>query len=39
MNWSFFVALVLIGSWILLPLGMVIALTQFDDDQMGDSHH
>ncbi len=39
MSWSFFVALVLVGSWILLPLGMVVALTQFDDELMDDSHH
>ena len=39
MSWSFFVALVLIGTWIILPLSMILALTQCDDDQRGHGHH
>ena len=38
MSFGFFVALILVGTWALLPLSMVIAMTSFDDEAMSDPH-
>lgn len=39
MSFEFFVALCLVGIWALLPISLVIAMTDFDDEQMDDGHH
>ncbi len=38
MSFSVFVALCLIGTWALLPLSLVIAMTDFDDEAMSEPH-
>ncbi len=39
MSFEFFVALCLVGIWALLPISLIIAMTDFDDEQMDDGHH
>lgn len=39
MSFEFFVALCLVGVWALLPISLIIAMTDFDDEQMSDPHH
>jgi hypothetical protein len=39
MSFSLFVAIMLVGTWALLPLSLIIALTQFDDEVLHKDHH
>ncbi len=39
MSFEFFVAICLVGIWALLPISLVIAMTDFDDEQLDDGHH
>jgi hypothetical protein len=39
MSFEFFVAVCLVGIWALLPISLIIAMTDFDDEQMDDGHH
>lgn len=39
MSWEFFVAICLVGIWALLPISLIIAMTDFDDEQLDDGHH
>lgn len=39
MNFEFFVALCLVGTWALLPISLIIAVKTFDDDMIGGGDH
>lgn len=39
MSFEFFVAICLVGIWALLPISLIIAMTDFDDEQLDDGHH
>lgn len=39
MSFSFFVAICLIGVWALMPISLVIAMSQFDKEQQDSDHH
>ena len=38
MSFQVFIAITLVGIWALLPLSLVIALKDFDDEAMSDPH-
>lgn len=39
MSFEFFVAISLVGIWALLPISLIIAMTDFDNEQLSDDHH
>ena len=39
MSFSVFVAICLIGVWALMPISLVIAMSQFDKEQQDSDHH
>lgn len=39
MSFEFFVAICLVGIWALLPISLIIAMTDFDNEQLDDGHH
>ncbi|MDC1174790.1 hypothetical protein OAT67_05325 [Bacteriovoracaceae bacterium] len=38
MSFSVFVGLCLIGTWALLPISLIIAMTSFDDEALSEPH-
>jgi len=39
MSFTVFVAICLVGVWALMPISLVIAMTQFDEELQSDDHH
>ena len=39
MSLQFFIGLTLVVIWASLPIALIIANTDFDNEQMGDGHH